>query len=98
MRKQNLLCYILEIRGVIRGGMGAKPPPWSSEIFGLQEVFKSQRVLSPHPLENNVSAPQTLDYAPENPKLIRFSQKLNKKEVMTENMSMFSFTNSKKYL
>jgi len=36
------------------GAMGAKPP-WNSEIYGFQGVFRPQRVLSPPPWKENNS-------------------------------------------
>ena len=57
-----------DIRGVLRGGaVGAKPTPWTSEIFRSQGVFRPQRVLSPPGKRKKLSPPpgQIPEYAPE---------------------------------
>ena len=49
--------------------MGAKPPPWTSEIYWFQEVFQAPTGAEPpHPLwkdKKNLSPPgQIPEYAP----------------------------------
>ena len=39
--------YATLLRGVFRGAMGTKPPPWTSEIYLFQGVYRLQRVRSP---------------------------------------------------
>ena len=48
------------------GAMGAKPPPWTSEILFLG-VFRPQQVLSPLEREKNLSTPpgQIPEYTPD---------------------------------
>ena len=47
-----------DIRGVFRGGaMGAKPTPWTSEIYRFQRVFRPQRVLSPPGKKKKLAPP-----------------------------------------
>ena len=60
-------CWYTVRQGRIqRGAMGAKPPPWTSEIYWFQGVFRPQRVLSPPGKgKKNLSPPgQILEYAP----------------------------------
>ena len=54
-------CWYTVRQGRIqRGAMGAKPPPWTSEIYWFQGVFRPQRVLSPPGKgKKNLSPPWT---------------------------------------
>ena len=50
---------IYDLKGVVREAMEAQPP-WTSEIYGFQGVFRPpKRVLSPTWNEKNLSPPPT---------------------------------------
>ena len=57
----NFLCYSFRglqlaaaVKGVFRGGVS---PPWTSEIYWLQGVFRPQRVLSPPWKDKKIKPP-----------------------------------------
>jgi len=53
-------------RELIKGGGATGCTPQTSEIYGFQEVFRFQRILSPPPWERKtiLSPEQIPDYAP----------------------------------
>ena len=65
---QFLGSYLSAYQGRIRGvGYGSYAPPWTSEIYWFQGVFRPRRVLSPPPRKDKKWGPhfgQIPEYAP----------------------------------